>query len=283
MIVGTIAQLWRFPVKSMAGERRESVVFTRRGIPGDRGWALLDDVRQGVTNAKRQPQLRHCLARYPIEPVADAAPPAAEIVLPDGTTFRSDSADAPRRMTGYLGRAVTMCGLGPSGSEAPRRIPMAEESEATVRAFNGLVAGEPMPDMSAFPPERLAELRRGNFFDAYPVHLLTRTTLHTLAGRAPGSAWDERRFRPNLLLDVDESEGFPELAWESRRLRVGAAVIEVVVGCPRCVVVTQPVDELPHDPNVMRTLVRETKHTAGVYANVVEPGEARVGDRVELL
>ena len=281
--LGTIAQLWRYPVKSMAGESRDAVEFSRHGIPGDRGWALLDEERQGVTNAKRQPRLRHCRARYANEPAAGAAAPPVEIVLPDGGSVLSHTADASRRLSDYLGRAVSFCGLGPAGSEAAPRIPMAEESEDTVRAFNGLVAGEPMPDMSAFPPEKLQALRAGNFFDAYPVHVLTRTTLRTLAQRAPGSVWDERRFRPNVLLDVRESDGFPELEWLGRRLRVGSAVLEVVVGCPRCVVVTQPVDELPPDPGVMRTLVRETRHTAGIYASVVEPGVARVGDAVELL
>ena len=281
--LGTIAQLWRYPVKSMAGESRDSVEFSRHGIPGDRGWALLAEERQGVTNAKRQPRLRHCRARYPSEPAAGAAAPPVEILLPDGDRVLSHTADASRRLSDYLGRTVSFCGLGPAGSEAAPRIPMAEESDATVRAFNGLVDGEPMPDMSAFPPEKLRELRQGNFFDAYPVHLLTRTTLRTLARRAPESVWDERRFRPNVLLEAHEPDGFPELAWVGRRLRVGSAVIEVVVGCPRCVVVTQPVEELPPDPGVMRTLVRETRHTAGIYASVVEPGVARLGDTVELI
>ena len=47
--------------------------------------------------------------------------------------------------------------------------------------------------------------------------------------------------------------------------------------------VTQAVDEVPHDPRVMRTLVRETHHAAGIYAFVAEPGEVRVGDTVEVL
>jgi len=46
-------------------------------------------------------------------------------------------------------------------------------------------------------------LRQGNFFDAFPLHLLTRTTLRTLARLAPESNWDERRFRPNLLVEAD--------------------------------------------------------------------------------
>jgi len=283
MIVGTIAQLWRYPVKSMAGESLEAVRISRTGIPGDRGWALLDRERQGVTGAKRLPLVRHCRARYPQEPVADAAAPPAEITLPDGRSLASDRPEASQRLSELVGREVELHGLGPAGSEAPPRLTLQGESEETIRALNGVLADEPMPDYSAFPPERLRELRRGNFFDAYPLHLLTRTSLRTLAGLSPGSRWDERRFRPNVLIDAGAGAGHPELDWLGRRLRVGTAVLELVTGCPRCVVVTQAVDDLPHDPGVMRTLVRETKHTAGIYASVVEPGEARVGDRLELL
>ena len=147
----------------------------------------------------------------------------------------------------------------------------------------GILPGEPEPDLSAFSPERLKLLRQGNFFDAFSIHLLTRTTLRTLERLAPESSWDQRRFRANLLVETDEREGYPELAWVGRRVRVGTAVIEVVMGCPRCVMVTLAENDLPQDHRIMRTLVRETQHTAGIYANVVEEGVVREGDAVELL
>ena len=283
MLLGTLCQLWRYPVKSMAGEPLERATYSRRGIPGDRGWALFDEARQGITNAKRLPALRLCQARYTSEPVIDEASPPVQITLPGGETIGSGAMDASARLSAFAGRAVQLRARGPLGSATPARILMSSESEETVRALNGLVPGEPMPDMRHFTPDRLRELRRDNFFDAYPAHLLTRATLTTMAQRAPASAWDERRFRPNVLIDAVETNGFPELGWIGRRLRVGACVLEIAVGCPRCVMTTQPVDELPHDPGVMRALVRETKHTAGVYAQVIEPGEARVGDPIELL
>lgn len=283
MRIGTVAQVWRYPVKSMSGERREAAAITLRGIPGDRGWAVCDETRGGITGAKRLPPIRGCRARYLSEPVAGAAPPPAEITLPDGTSVRADSADAARRLSEAFGRPVTLRSLGPAGSEAAPRVNTSQESEETVRALNGLVPGEPMPDMSEFPPDRLRLLRQGNFFDALPIHLLTRTTLRTLARLAPESVWDERRFRMNLLVETNDPEGYPELGWVGRRVRVGTAVIEVVTGCPRCVMTTQAVEDVPQDPRVMRTLVRETKHTAGIYAGVLEAGEVRVGDEVSVL
>jgi len=95
MRVGTVIRLWRYPVKSMAGERMSSADFSWRGIPGDRGWAVYDETRKGITGAKRLPPLRGCGARYAQEPVAGSASPPAEITLADGSTFRSDSEDSP--------------------------------------------------------------------------------------------------------------------------------------------------------------------------------------------
>jgi uncharacterized protein YcbX len=279
--VGTVASLWRYPVKSMGGERLVAAALTWRGIPGDRGWAVYDVTRRGITGAKRLPPLRACQARYASEPEAGAASPAAEITLPDGTRVRTDAADAAERLGEAVGRPVALEALGSAGSDTAPRLTSQGDSDETVRALMGLEPGEPMPDMSEFPPERLQLLRQGNFFDALPIHLLTSTTLRSLQRVAPESAWDERRFRPNLLVDSIGAEDYPELGWLARRLRVGGAMIDVVAGCPRCVMVTQPVDELPQDHRVMRTLVREAKHTAGIYASVVQEGVVRVGDAVE--
>jgi uncharacterized protein YcbX len=283
MRVGTISHLWRYPVKSMAGEALESASFTWRGIPGDRGWAVYDESRGGITGGKRVPQLRSLRAAYPDPPVAGAASPPAEIVFPDGARFRSDATDLVRRLSEHVGRPVSLRSLGPAGTESAPRLTMQDESDETVRALMGLLRDEPMPDMSAFPPERLRLLRQGNFFDALPIHLLTSSTLRTLAQIAPESVWDVRRFRPNLVVATDGLGGYPEQEWIGRRVRVGTAEIEVVTGCPRCVMVTQPVDDVPQDHRIMRTLVRETGHTAGIYARVTGEGAVRVGDDIEVL
>jgi len=282
-MVGTISQLWRYPVKSMSGERLDTASLKSCGIPGDRGWAAYDETRRGITSAKRLSMLRACRARYTSEPIPGAGSPPAEITLPDGALVRSDSVEAALALSSALGRPVTLEALGPPGAEGPPRLTSEGESEDSFRALMGVLPGEPMADLSELSPERLRLLRQDNFFDAFPIHLLTRTTLTSLARLAPESDWDERRFRPNLLVEAVDEDGYPELGWIGRRLRAGTAVLEVVTGCPRCVMVTQPVDELPQDHRLMRTLVRETKHTAGVYASIVEEGEVRVGDEITLV
>ncbi len=267
----------------MNGERLHSADLSTRGIPGDRGWAVYDEARNGITNGKRWAAMRRCNPHYVSEPVPGQASPPISILLPNGVRVDSSASAAASQMTEWLGRPVSLRALGPAGSESARRLTMQDERPEVVRELMGVLPGEPMADLSELPPERLRLLRQGNFFDAFPIHLLTRTTLRTLARIAPESNWDERRFRPNLLLDVNESQGYPELAWTGRSLRAGSAVLEVVTGCPRCVMVTQAVDDLAPDPGVIRTLVRETHHVAGVYARVAESGHVRVGDPVEMV
>jgi MOSC domain-containing protein YiiM len=86
-----------------------------------------------------------------------------------------------------------------------------------------------------------------------------------------------------VLIATDAAGDYPEIDWIGRRLRLGSALLEVVAGCPRCVMVTQPFADLPQDYSIMRTLVRETKHLAGVYAQVVMEGTVRSEDAVELV
>lgn len=40
--VGSIASLWRYPVKSMTGEELDTADVTDRGLLGDRAYALMD-------------------------------------------------------------------------------------------------------------------------------------------------------------------------------------------------------------------------------------------------
>jgi MOSC domain-containing protein YiiM len=66
-------------------------------------------------------------------------------------------------------------------------------------------------------------------------------------------------------------------------VRVGRAVLKIDAACPRCVMITHGFDDLPRDPALMRTVVREADQSVGVYASVETPGSVRAGDEVELL
>ena len=55
MRVGPVREIWRYPVKSMAGERLDRGRVGARGLLGDRGWAIRDEATGEIHNAKRHP------------------------------------------------------------------------------------------------------------------------------------------------------------------------------------------------------------------------------------
>jgi uncharacterized protein YcbX len=50
--VGSVAALYRFPVKSMLGERLDRVSATDRGFAGDRAYGVVDRSDGRVASAK---------------------------------------------------------------------------------------------------------------------------------------------------------------------------------------------------------------------------------------
>ncbi len=118
-------------------------------------------------------------------------------------------------------------------------------------------------------------------FDDGPVHLVTTASLTTLS-RHHGSSVDVRRFRPNLLVDTGNANGFVEQDWLGRELTVGDVVLRVVQPMPRCVMVTQPQRDLPPDDGLLRRVTDVAGMDFGVLAEVVTPGRIAVGDPVSL-
>lgn len=286
MRVGSVTEIWRYPVKSMAGERLDATTVGSWGLPGDRGWAVRDEERGGIRGAKKIPELMRCAARYLDEPDAGRIP-NAELRLPDGSSVRTDAADVNARLSSALGKSVTLWPLRPAEDldHYRRGLPTHDDLEQELRATFALEPTEPLPDFTGLPPEILEfESPPGTYFDAFPLLLVSETSLAHLAQLAPGSQIDVRRFRPNFLLSLPDAEpGFPEAAWAGKQVRIGSAIAEVTIPCMRCVMTTLPVGELPKDPRIMRTLVREARQCLGAYARVVEPGTVHRGDAVELL
>ena len=89
MQIGTVKQIWRYAVKSMAGEQLESCIVGTLGIPADRGWAIRDEATGEITNGKNVPLLMQCEARYTEEP-RDGEIPHVVMRFPDGVELTSD-------------------------------------------------------------------------------------------------------------------------------------------------------------------------------------------------
>ena len=262
----TVAGLRRYPVKSMRGERVDALRVTPRGAQGDRAHALIEAATGNVASAKRSRVwggLFACTARYAAPFEAGGEPPPVRITLPDGATVASGDSDCEARLSAAFGREVRL------GRPSAERLRV--ESEPALGNGGGEVGAFRLP--------------AGVFVDAAPLHLLTTATLAALARLYPAGRFDPRRFRPNLLLATPpEAGGFVEDGWPGRELWVGGVRLRVTAPTERCIMTTLPQgDDLPHDPGIMRTLLAHHDARAGVYAEVVEPGEVRVGDRVEVV
>ena len=69
-------------------------------------------------------------------------------------------------------------------------------------------------------------------------------------------------------------------------------VLRVTLPCPRCISVTLAQDDLPRDPGILRAVAEQnmcdlgdfgTLPCAGVYADVIQAGHIRTGDRIRFL
>ena len=209
------------------------------------------------------------------------------MALPDGTRLSISDEEAPARLSDLVGSPLTVWPLLPEDQlDHYRRgepIGAAEDPEAYLREVFARTPDEPLPDLSQFPQELFEyESPPGTYFDAYPLLLISIASLNALAASAPESVFDPRRFRANILIDSSET-GFVENEWAGRRVRIGEAELQLEIRCPRCVMTTHGFDDLPKDPKIMRTLVRENGGDVGIYASVATPGRIRAGDALELV
>jgi MOSC domain-containing protein len=157
-----IAELWRYPVKSLQGEQVDAGVVTADGLDGDRQFAIYDvDSGLGLTG-RRAPELLFASARL-------RADGTAEVTLPDGSLAGDDNA-----LSAWLGRPVA---LRSAATEAARRYENVVDFEH-----------EPTSDWEPF------DGAAGAFHDSPGVRV-------SLVSTATVGSWDPRRFRANVLLD----------------------------------------------------------------------------------
>ncbi|MCR9279708.1 MAG: MOSC domain-containing protein [Pseudomonadaceae bacterium] len=289
----TVAGLFRYPVKSMAGEHLEKARLDANGILGDRAWALRDDVIGGLRSGKRYPALMSLAAQFTEEPTEDRRSAPARIRFPDGSFVLTSDADAAAKIGAAIGADVSLWPLvSKQDLDHYRRPPAPDVSpadmEAGLRALFGRLDHEPLPDLGLFPPELMEfESPPGTYFDASSILIMSEESLASMASACTESAFDIRRFRPNILLSnclgATASSAFPENDWVGTRLQIGTAVLHIDSVCPRCVMTTHPVEDLPKDPAIMRALVAQNDGNLGVYASVEKPGIVANGDAVTVL
>ena len=292
-LVGFVAELWRFPVKSMKGEQLQGVTVTEQGVLGDRVYALIDAETGKVVSAKSVklfPDILACRAAFVAPPRAEEEMPPVRIHLPNGTSVTSDSSDVDRALSAHFRRDV--------------RLARAAPDDFTIDQYHPDVDGaDPGGNRDKVVAQKLgsalfAELGMespvpvGAFFDVFPLSVMTTSTLARLNELRPQSRFEQRRFRMNLIVRT-EQPGFVENGWVGHELQLGDETrVKVALLDPRCVMPTLAQDDLPQDTDVLRTLVHHNRMQvadlgqfpcAGVYAVVAASGTVRTGDHVTVV
>jgi uncharacterized protein YcbX len=274
----SVASLWRYPVKSMAGEELDSANVTARGLRGDRAYALVDTARGKVGSAKsvrKFGDLLKCRAHFVSPPGSDDRVPAVRITLPDGSVVESGQPDVDAKLNAVFGPDVSLVSTAPDGL-------MLEFAAGTL--------GGKHAETTALPVSSSAP--SGTLFDYASVHIITTATLQRLKEAYPEGQITIQRFRPNIVVGCPDETGFVENSWPGRTLRLGSElVLRVSIPCPRCVMTTLAGADRSHDPRILRTLADQNRldlgdfghlPCAGVYADIVQPGSIRRGDPVRL-
>jgi uncharacterized protein len=159
-----VVELWRYPVKSLQGERLDTATVGERGIEGDRHWGLVDTTTDFVLTARRVPELLFASARY-------LGPSGVTITLPDGTDTTDDTV-----LSDWLGRPVEL----------------RSADEHQFPSFEGMsVNDDDDPELRWLAWEGPT----GVFHDSKRAQV-------SICSQAAMRDWDRRRFRFNLVVDA---------------------------------------------------------------------------------
>ena len=230
---GKVKRLWRYPVKSLLGESCRELSIDRRGVVGDRQFAIQND-RGKFGSGKNTRRFCKIEGLFNFKAEYDGDIPL--VTFPDGRKIRGDSSIINQELSSTLRQSV-----------------------------------------------KLVSEKQISHFDAGALHLLTTASLRWLKSLLPLSAIDERRFRPNLLIEVS-GIGSIEHNWIGRRLLIGKELeIEITGSTERCIMTSLQQEELAKDPQITKTIKRNCQHNLGVYAEIIKTGTIRAEDRVVIL
>jgi uncharacterized protein YcbX len=226
-----------------------------------------------------------CRAAYVVPPRAGEPLPPVRVTFPDSSSVTSDSGNADATLSKFFKRDVKLAATAPDDFTIDEYHPDIEKDdlgpaiEAKLGSALFARAGVPSP------------VPVGAFFDAFPLSVLTTSTIELLNTLRPQSTFDERRFRMNVIVRANAA-GFVENDWVGKTVAIGNDVrLQITIPDPRCVMTTLAQAELPRDIEVLRTLTQHNRlpiaglgksPCAGVYAVVSSAGVLRKGDPVSV-
>src|SRR5947209_19381067 len=200
--IGTVDTLWRYPVKSMRGEKLNEAFVGFSGMYGDRVFAFRSSASPKgfpFLTAREQRKLLQYRPRfrYPDKAARPINLAEAESMAPGVTPVFADIPDLIVEI------------------EAPTGETLAIDDPALLRMLREGVSGA--PDLTLVRSDRAMT-------DCRPVSLLSVQSAREL-GEEIGTSVDQRRFRANIYVDLNAASGFAEDGFVGRSLRIGSKVV----------------------------------------------------------
>jgi len=262
-----LSSLYRFPLKSAAGESLQRCASDSLGLLGDRRWMVAAGTGRFLTQ-RILPRMALLQAHWQGDTALKlAAPGMPELLVrvPDDKTMRCVQVWSANPVVPDAGETAAAW-LSDFLGQACRLVYLPEDDGIQV-------------DLDY---ARLGE--RTAFSDGFPFLLIGQASLDDLARRV-GRPLEMLRFRPNLV--VSGAEPYAEDGW--KRIRIGQLTFRVVKPCSRCVIPTldPATGERAPDREPLNTLLSYRKGPGGVFfgQNLIAEGrgELEVGMPVERL
>lgn len=255
--IGTLETVYRYPVKSMAGEEVDEAFVGFSGLMGDRAYAF--EIEQGLRGF---PWLTG-------REQADLVVYHPQFVEEGETRLPADVEKslhmAPGLFTAYPeAKVFALRVTSPTGQT------YAVDSEV-LRSELEKKSGQKV---------RLRFSDRSHW-DCRPVSLLGNASVRAL-GDELGIKLDRRRFRANLHVDWDDSKPYREDDLVGRKLKIGKRLqIAVLERDPRCKMITLDPETGQIDEKVLDHVAKSHSGRVGVYAAVLVEGIARNAISIE--
>lgn len=292
MQVGTVKQIWSYPIKSLGGDILNEALVDEFGIIGDRNWSLMETDTGDLASGKSVPKVMNLRARYlqgaPDNRVYAEDVPDVEVVFPDGRVINGHDA-ASAAISEYTGKSLRLHPL-----EAPDKLDhyrmSAPLDEAKLASMLNVQSGEEGPDLSDYEPELIGLVSEyaappGTYYDLFPLHLLTSASVAHFTDLS-GANFDPRRFRPSIYVEsASDSNGLAEFEWVGRNLQIGELELAVKVRTIRCSMPARGQEQfgLEASPATAKAIYQTTNRFLGVYLSVITPGRFKTGDAVTLV
>lgn len=255
--IGKVSSLFRYPVKSMQGEKLHESIITNDGLLGDRYYALIDTKTKKIVSAKnpkKWPNIFLYKSRFLTEPSIDNIPDV-EIQLKNKSFISSLEDNINHVLSDEFNSNIILskCIKGKSKIEG---------------LFDDSIEDVIMPE--------------NTFFDIGKIHIITTSTISKLKEVYEEGNFNSRRFRPNIIIDTDEKIlDFVENKWVNKKIYIGKEVILYVKQkTSRCIMTTLEQNNIQNDINILKMIKKYNKGTAGVYVDVIQNGIIKINDPI---